>query len=322
MKRIAVTGTGSLIGQGIIKSIKTSKLIERLEIIGYDYFPSTIGSFWTDKNFLLPDILSDEISEETWLNFLISNFNKEKIEIVFIGIDFELRLFSKYKKQIETETNARIIVSSLKSIKIANDKYLTYKFLKKNNLNFPKTKLLSQCKKADFDFPLIVKSRIGYRSNNVFLVKDFKELENLKIRNKRDYIIQEYLSNNDEEYTCGTLTHSKIYKSIILKRRLLNGNTSIAEHFFDRNQKIEHYIFNVNKLLMPYGPCNYQLRIDKNGNPKIFEINLRYSGTTYIRSLFGFNEIEFIICKELFEVENEFKLNYGKAMRYFEEKLI
>ena len=38
MHKIVVTGTGSLIGQAIIKSIKGSSFERKIELIGLDYF--------------------------------------------------------------------------------------------------------------------------------------------------------------------------------------------------------------------------------------------------------------------------------------------
>jgi hypothetical protein len=59
-----------------------------------------------------------------------------------------------------------------------------------------------------------------------------------------------------------------------------------------------------------------------NGTPKIFEINSRHSGTTYIRSLFGFKEIEYIINLLLFDVEIDFNLNEGTVVRFYDEFFI
>ena len=60
MANIGITGTGSLIGQAIIKSIKQSSF-KNERLIGIDYFTETIGSYWTDKNYILPDILDKDI---------------------------------------------------------------------------------------------------------------------------------------------------------------------------------------------------------------------------------------------------------------------
>ncbi|MCH5686524.1 ATP-grasp domain-containing protein [Niabella sp. W65] len=82
------------------------------------------------------------------------------------------------------------------------------------------------------------------------------------------------------------------------------------------------YVTEVCQKLKPFGACNFQLRMDRNGVPKIFEINSRHSGTTYIRSLFGFKEIEFIINALLFNKELEFALQEGTVVRYYDEFFI
>lgn len=322
MHKIAITGTGSLIGQAIIKGIKSSRFQKNIELIGLDYFIDTVGSFFVQKNFLLPDILSDKVSEKKWIEEIISILISNSVEIVFIGVDFELKLFSKYKKKIELNTKAKIIVSNLQSIEIANDKFLTYKFLKNNNFHYPQTELLSDVNIKDIEYPKIIKPRIGYRSNNVNVVSKPKEIDRLNIKNPKDYILQEYLRNNDQEYTCGTLSINDQIETIILKRYLKEGNTYLTYHKKEYYGVIDKYIMSINKKLKTFGACNYQLRIDDSGNPKLFEINLRHSGTTYFRALYGFNEIEFIIGHVLFNQKTKTKLKYGRAIRYFEEMLI
>ena len=100
MPIIGITGTGSLIGQAIIKSIQKSSLKNR-KLIGLDYFEKTIGSYWVDKNYILPDILNKKIKISDWLDQVISVIQKENVNILFIGVDFELSYFAEYKKQIE-----------------------------------------------------------------------------------------------------------------------------------------------------------------------------------------------------------------------------
>ena len=68
--------------------------------------------------------------------------------------------------------------------------------------------------------------------------------------------------------------------------------------------------------------CNFQLRLDSDGLPKLFEINARHSGTTYIRALYGFNEVEYILEYLLNNREISFKLQEGVVKRYFDEMLV
>ena len=319
---VGITGTGSLIGQAIIKSIVRSEFKSDYNLIGFDYFKDTVGSLFCNKNYILPDIYIDKKLYTKWIDEIIKVIIKEKINIIFLGVDFELQLMSENKLDIEKKTGCKIIVSNSEVIKICNDKFLTYNFLKDNNLNFPQTILPNEIDNYDLKFPLIVKPRIGARSRDVFLVKNKKELYE-KIDLVNNPIIQENIGDILSEYTCGIIyLDNHVQECIVLRRSLKDGNTFISEHKFDFDKKIKHYVIKIAKKLKPYGACNFQLRIDKKGIPKLFEINPRHSGTTYIRSLFGFNEIIFILKKELENKKFDFKISEGKAIRYFEEKII
>jgi carbamoyl-phosphate synthase large subunit len=318
---IAITGTGSLIGQAIIKSIKSSDMADKVKLIGCDYFRNTVGSFWCDENYILPDILKKE-NEKQWQKDIFEIIKKEHISILFVGVDFELSLFSKLKYEIERATGCNIIISNEKSLKISNDKYLTYEFLKKNQLNYPKTYLPSEINDMEIDYPCILKPRIGARSKNVFVINDKDDLLK-KITLVDNPIIQELIGDNENEYTCGVLClDGKIINSIALRRYLKEGNTHIAEYKKDFNPKIYTYIEKIALKLNLYGGCNFQLRLGENQEPYLFEINPRFSGTTYMRSLFGFNEVEYVIKTFSGHELKPFKLNEGKVYRYYEEKLL
>ncbi len=316
---IGVTGTGSLIGQAIIKSIQRSNLVDRLGIIGFDYFEKTVGSFWTDKNYILPDILNADITEERWLSLIIEKLNEDNIKMLFVGVDFELSLFSKHKTLIEEKTRAIVMVSSLDIIEIADDKYLTFEFLEKNGLSYPKSYLPNEIDFAELVYPVIIKPRKGARSVGVHKIKDKEQLEKL-IHTIKEPVIQECVGTDADEYTCGTIfLNGELKKMIVLNRSLKEGNTFISRYSTDFPEIITTYLTKVCEFLKPFGACNFQLRLDSNGVPKIFEINSRHSGTTYIRSLFGYKEIEYIINLMIFNEEIEFDLREGTVVRYFDE---
>lgn len=318
---ILVTGTGSLIGQSIIKAIRNSDISNDVNIIGCDYFSKTIGSLWCDKNYIIPDILKKN-NQKIWLKNIIEIIKENNVLVLFIGVDFELIPFAKNKIEIESQTNCKVIVSNLNLLKIGNDKYLTYQFLKKNNFNYPKTFLPKNFNSLELKFPLIIKPRIGARSRDVFKVNNKKELKE-KISKIKNPIIQEYLGDENNEYTCGVLMlENKIVDMMVLKRSLKNGNTQLSEHKFNFPKEIYQYIKAVSNKLEPYGSCNFQIRFNKNNQPCIFEINPRFSGTTYMRCLFGFNEVEYIIKFLLNYPNKSFNMKEGLAYRFFEEKLL
>lgn len=319
---IGITGTGSLVGQAIIKSLLKSKLKEKYELIGCDYFEGTVGSFWVKKHHILPDFFREDITVEKWLEKVIEIIRLENISVLFVGVDFELELFATHKRTIESETGCHIIVSSLDVVNIADDKYLTYTFLKNNGLYFPETSLPDELTDENIEFPVIVKPRTGSSSKDVFVVNSEKELRE-KLSLVKNPIIQEFIGDDDSEYSCGVIfLENEVKEMIVLRRYLKKGDTHIAYYNKNTPQVIYDYIYQIAIKLKPFGVCNFQLRLDKQGIPKVFEINARHSGTTFMRTFFGFWEIEYILASYLDMPAEKFFLKEGRVIRFFEEMFI
>ena len=147
-------------------------------------------------------------------------------------------------------------------------------------------------------FPLIVKPRDGARSKGVLRVDSPAQLT--QALSTTDFpVVQECIGSIQDEYTAGTITFGgKCFGSILMKRTLRDGNTWTAQVVNDIS--LQHTISSIAEVLNPSGPCNFQFRLDQSGNPRIFEINARFSGTTYMRTLAGFDEVSLCILHELY----------------------
>lgn len=321
--KILVTGTGSLIGQAIIKSIINSDIKEKVTLFGCDYFENTIGSYWCENNFLLPDILNP-LEVEKWKKKIKDIVVENELKIIFVGVDFELIYFADMKEELEVKYQCTVIVSNRNVIEIGDDKYKTFEFLIANGIQAPETYLLEKIANKSLKYPLIIKPRVGARSRGVKIIKDKGEFDAFYDKySGQGYIAQELVGDETSEYTCGVLCwESKCVQSIVLRRRLKEGNTMVAEYDKEAEEKITDYIRNIANALQPYGSCNLQLRIDGKDQPKLFEINPRFSGTTYMRALLGYNEVEFMICKVLGWKEPGLIKKDGKVIRYYDERLV
>ena len=112
----------------------------------------------------------------------------------------------------------------------------------------------------------------------------------LVLDNPENLVIQEYLTDEFGEYTSGCLVFNGKCKAVVtLKRDLRDGNTYRA-YYSNEYKEYDDFIISVAEKLGVEGPCNFQFRI-KDNKPIIFEINARFSGTTPIRFMFGFNEV-------------------------------
>ena len=109
----------------------------------------------------------------------------------------------KSREQIENETGAKVLTSSIEVLVTARDKWKTFEFLNENNLPCPAS-LLPEDEDDDkkerfiqeFGLPVIVKPREGYGSKHFYVVNNKDEM-NYAISKIQEIgwnpILQEYL---------------------------------------------------------------------------------------------------------------------------------
>ena len=326
MKKInvLVSGAGNGVGQSIIRSLRLSKL--KLNIFTCDINSSYAKIYNPKKYIVFPKVETFNSHKK-----ILKIFKKYNIDVFFCGSEFEIYFFSNKKGFFEKNFKTKICITNKNTIRISNDKYLTYKFLKVNGLPFPKTskinkKTLSR-EISKYRFPVILKDRFGTSSRNVYLVKNINELKVFLPLIKKP-IIQEYLKhyskNNSSlnEYTCSFFSNLKGKRLgiFVLSRQLKNGTSWITEHNLNYPKKLVRIIEKISEKIENIGSFNIQLiKTKKNYIP--FEFNSRFSGTTSVRAHFGFNEPEMFI-KDLFKEKlkvNNLKITEGKVVRYIEE---
>ncbi len=292
--KVMITGAGALLGQGMIRSLKQSSL--KTHIIAVDPSPYSAGLYWSDSAHLIPFA-----NDPRYIEQIINIIRIEAPDAILIGTDVELHIFAKYRKMLEDEFDVHILVSSSHVIEIADDKYLTYKFLKKNGFSYPETCLPGDEEKliSKVGFPLIIKPRIGARSVGVHKVNDKATLNRLLLETKENLVIQECVGSSNDEYTASALVFDgKCDVSIVMQRELKDGNTYrvYIEEYNELNDKISE----LGEALKPYGSVNFQFRLDGT-QVKVFEINSRFSGTTPLRAHAGFNEVELCLRRVLWD---------------------
>ena len=311
---ILVTGAGGGVGQGVIKSLKMIKDID-IRIVATDINELSAGLYAADISYVI-----ERCNSVNYLKNLGNIFKKEKIDFYIPGTDVELEFCAKNKQFIKNEFNVHTIISTLKVIEISNNKYKTASFLKKHKFNYPKTIYLKDIDVKSVKFPLIIKPSVGFNSIGVYKINNLKELTP-HLEDTKGIILQEYLGNDEAEYTCTVVKiGNQLSPVLVFKRKLRFGDTYKAEPI--KSKKIEQYVFDVASMLEIDGGCNFQLRVDKHGEPKIFEINSRFSGTTPFCSQIGFNPVEFYLKKRL-GLKSVINIDYNSTvLRYWSELVV
>lgn len=313
MTSVLVTGVGGGVGQSIIKSLENTPY----EVIGADGEFLGTGLYAAGTGYLIP-----YASHKDYAARLLDICRREQCRVLFPGLDAELPVLAQIRDEMRAE-GITVVVSDPKVITIADDKLETARFLTANKFPAPRTATLDEVLRSGLDcivYPVVLKPRRGgARSKGVFHVANQDSLRSLLERlDVTNYIVQERIEG--EEYTCGSLTLDGICRgAIIMRRQLRDGDTYKA--FVTRDPELDAYIRSVANALRPFGPCNFQLRV-RNGVPYIFEINARCSGTTYCRTLAGFNEPLMMLDWLIERREPRYEIREMTVLRYWKELVV
>lgn len=315
VRRISVLITG--IGGGgfggqVLKALLMAKT--PYHIVGADMSPTAQGLYEVDKSYLVPPANSPK-----YLDVLSKICLIEKVVVLIPGSEAELLEVSRNSEKF-SEIGATPIVNPPEIIETCMDKWKTFNFLKSNNLNCPRSVLIENegdLSKVNF-YPAIIKpARSSSGSQDVFLAQTEEEA-NFFSRYLQGQgqapLVQEYIGSYDDEYTVGVLTldEGEVVGSIALRRIITSGlsrklkvksykgsetyivSSGISQGEVRDFSEIREYSELIAKKLGVRGPVNIQGRETKNGFCP-FEINPRFSGTTSVRALLGYNEPDILV---------------------------
>jgi carbamoyl-phosphate synthase large subunit len=314
--RVLVTAVGGNIGQGVVKALRSGT--RRYWIGGSDMESRSAGFSLVDRAYVTPSAGDATLAER-----LIDIIKSDRIEAVYVCSPAELEFFSRARGTLEAAAGTRILVNPEEVIRIGQDKLETARFLERDGFPFPETVLASDDLAVDAlvdrcGFPVIVKPRGGWTSANVFRLESRDAISAAR-RLVPDLVVQRYLPGADAEYTAGVVgsAAARSFAWIVLRRDLAQGTTYRTELVQD--PAIGSQIVAMAQALGVEGACNFQLRV-VDGWPFVFEINPRFSGTSGIRYLYGFNDPEMVfehVCLGL-PVQQP-AVRPGVVLRYWNE---
>jgi carbamoyl-phosphate synthase large subunit len=309
MPTVLVTGVGGGVGQSIVKSLHASPY----RVVGADAEPLATGLYAVSKGYRVP-----YASDPGYIARLLEICAIEKCELIFPGLDAELPVLAREAGRFR-QSGVIPVVSSPEVIAIADDKLATCRFLSERGFRAPLTIPLGE-NLDPMAFPFVLKPRTGgARSKGVFVIADQRELAFRRSTLDPDnYVAQQFIDG--DEYTCGTVNFDgRCYGTIVMRRILRDGDTYKA--FVEENRAIKQCVQSVAEALKPFGACNFQLRLN-NGEPWIFEINARHSGTTHSRTLAGFNEPLMVADFLLQGRVPQFDIREIAILRYWKELIV
>ena len=274
--RILVTGCGGEIALGIGRILQRENITS--SIIGCDIHDDHAGTFVFNR----VEIIS-RADSRTYLDSVNCLINKYHIDVVIPTSEPELRVL--VNNELYEKVASKIIMANPQALEVGFDKLATVEMLKINNLPYPWTMPVKEGNPREL--PCIIKSRFGSGSKNVSVVEN-DMLEYYSIYRQQD-IWQEYLTPDDQEFTCGLFrSASGEIRTITFRRVLKEGHTVSGEVV--ENNDIDNLLISIANVLKLTGSINVQLRL-ANNRPVVFEINPRFSSTVVFRHILGFKDL-------------------------------
>lgn len=343
---VLITGAGgSGIGNQILKALKISSL--HTVITGTDTTLISTARQEVDHFSLLP-----AAKDPSYIDNILKLCRERNIHIIFPGSEPELVVLSKHRKLL-VDAGVILPVNSEKVIETCFDKFKTNAFLSANGFEQIKTYRISDI--ADIDsvdyFPVVIKPNSGSSgSSGVMIAQNKDELHSFVsflLNLSPDLVAQEYLGDEKSEFTAGVLSsmEGEIINSIAVHRiidsglgnkiKVLNksGNNKLGKYLvissgisqgrIGKYPEVTKVCEAIAAKIESKGPLNIQCRLVE-GKLYVFEINPRYSGTTPLRALAGFNEPEIMIRKYVLNehIEKNFPFQEKIILRTLKEVVV
>lgn len=256
--------------------------------------------YFSDKAVILP-----KIHEPNYIEEIINICKIENISLIIPTIDTDLLMLAEQKEHIESQCNAKVLISDLNVISICRDKEKTQKFLEQHKFDIPKMYTEYELESAELPFPLFIKPKSGSSSVNTFKVLSKEELSTYR-QIVSDPIIQDFISG--QEFTVDVfLDFSGNVITIVPRQRIATRSGEILKGRIIKDEIIIKDVRRLVEVLKPIGHITVQLMKTEKGIEYI-EINPRFGGGAPMSINSGADSCE-----------NLYRLLMGEELKYHED---
>jgi carbamoyl-phosphate synthase large subunit len=299
--RVLIAGIGGAsLGTEILKCLT---LAGRYRVFGCDISSFAYGQYQEgfDRTFL--------VERRGYVESVLEVCREAAIDLIIPGGEEPLILLTGARERLAT-AGLRLAGNSPLVIKRFSDKQTTFKILTKLGFRIPLTVTANNPDDLqDMSYPCIVKPATGSGGSSfVFLAEGRDEAllyVSYLVKNGKAPIVQEYISADEGEFTIGVLSlpDRRVAGSIALKR-IFDSKLSVlsrtkagiissgySQGLIDDFPDVRAAAERISVAIQSEGPLNIQGRV-RNGTLIPFEINPRFSASTYLRALAGFNEVD------------------------------
>lgn len=316
---VLVTGTGALIGQGLIRSLRRTEL--PLRIVGLDRRRHALAEHLADASYTKPPV---EESSSEYLVFLQALIEREEIDLVVPGIEIDLFYLHEHRQEF-AGSRAKIVLNRPELLELGRDKWATHAALLAAGIPAIPSYVGEdwlECRRVLGEPPLLFKPRAGSASQGQMIIRDEEDFCYLRRTRASGFMVQRFVGTADEEYTVGVFGFGdgEACGPAILRRALGPGGSTFLAESVTSDPAIEEMCDRLNRAFRPIGPTNYQFRKDADGTVWLLEINPRVSSSSSLRGVLGFNEALFCIEFFLHARRPRFAgLRSARCSRYIED---
>ncbi|MBC8113741.1 MAG: ATP-grasp domain-containing protein [Candidatus Saccharimonas sp.] len=304
LTRVMVAGIGGAsLGTELIKALS---LASTYDVFGCDVSPLAYGHAMVDtcRTFV--------VDRDRYVESVLAACKKAGAALLIPGGEQPMVLLGRAKTELEAG-GVTLVGNDQAVVERFSDKAETFVALRQLGVPIPETRAVeSSDDLAGFPFPAIVKPATGTGGSAfVFLAVTPAEaalyVTHLR-QNGQKTIVQAYIPDDEGEFTIGVLSlpSGHIVGSVALRRLF---HTKLSVHFrsahgvissgysqglIDDFPDLRAQAEAIARGIDSRGPINIQARV-KNGVLYPFEINPRFSASTYLRALAGFNEIDLFL---------------------------
>lgn len=327
--RVMIAGIGGAsLGTEILKCLR---LADRYSIFGCDISPNAYGHF--ADGFVRTAV----VDRSRYVESVLDVCRHERIEVIVPGGEQPLFLLSEAASKLRS-ADVRLAANSTSVVSRFTDKHRTFELLRDLGIPTPATALVeARSDLTRIPTPCVVKPATGSGGSSfVFLADTHDEAwlyASYLIKMGRKALVQEYVSHEGGEFTVGVLSlpDSRMVGSIALRRALESKlsvlvqsktgviSTGYSQGLIEDFPAVRATAERIAKAAGSVGPLNIQGRV-RDGVFLPFEINPRFSASTFLRALAGFNEVDLYLQFVLRGVEPRTgSLRYGHYLRSLTE---
>jgi carbamoyl-phosphate synthase large subunit len=310
---VLVTGTGAIIGYGILKSLRQ---VPGVTLVAADIFAHAAGQYFADRFVQAPPTRSPDYAD--WLAAVVRDHG---IDLIIPGIEQDVTWLAAAVRA-GTVPGCAIALNNPALIALAGDKIAFDHFLRQSGdpARIPGATEGDFAGLAqDLGVPFLLKPRHGYAGKGILRIADAAGFAPHADRLGDVYLAQKIIGDDDAEYTVSAFCRAgAVLAAIALQRHLspegatLRARTTDAAPFLPAMTRLA-------RSLGAEGPTNFQFRI-ADGQPWLMEINPRISSATSLRAAFGYNEAQMCLDHYLFRRPvTQPALRPGHAIRYIED---